>query len=156
MPFYNQNFEWNGLAIQVQPLETWRKRYPFWPYFVSQHIHLELRIKVPADFDRSELQFHLVEKMSDQDKPRIIPAAYKPSVSSNRELVFSIQNSGRITGKGEVKYWVSNRGYNVDHEPVFSAEIVSLDSWILPLIVMSVGPILGFLLGLVIGLLIGF
>jgi len=153
MPFFNHNYEWNGLAIDVQPIEPWRKRYPFWPYFVGQRINLELSVSLPTETKASELQFHLVEKMPDQDKPRIIPPSLVPDRSAGGQLVFHIQNGSRITGKGEVKYWVSNRGYNVGHEPVFSTDAISLDSLIIPLIIAAVGPILGFLLGLVIGTL---
>jgi hypothetical protein len=154
MPFYNHKFDWNGLNIQTHPLEAWRKRYNFWPYFVGQQVKLELRVQFPEGTDPNNVQFHLVEKMSEQAKPSIIPVTVQTTSSTNNVLVYIIQNSSRITGKGEVKYWLSNRGYNVDSEPIFSAEAVNPDTWILPLITILIGPLIGFLFGLVVGLLL--
>ena len=54
-----------------------------------------------------------------------------------------------------MKYWVSNRGYNVDNEPIFTGEAISLDPWIIPILLMILGPLIGFLGGLVLGLMIG-
>lgn len=153
MPFYNHNLDWNGLTFQAQPLEVWRKKCNYWPYFVGQQVKLELRVHFPEGTDPTNAQFHLVEKMSEQAKPGIIPVVIETTSSTNNEFVYRVQNSSRITGKGEIKYWISNRGYNVDSEPIFSAEAVNPDTWILPLITILIGPMIGFLLGLVIGLL---
>jgi hypothetical protein len=155
MPLYNHLLEWNGLDIEVQPAEPWRKKIRFWPYFVGQRIQLELRVKMLTANEKSDLHFHLGEQMADVDKPRMIAPTLLPDQSTSREKIFSIQNGTRITGKGEVKYWVSNRGYNVDNEPIFTAETINLDSLIIPIILMVLGPLLVFLSGLILGLLLG-
>ena len=153
MPFYNHNYEWNSLVFDIQPMESWRKRYPLWPYFVGQRINLELSISTPKGIEDRDLQFHLVEKKPDEDKSRIIPLNLVTDRPTGQSLMLQVQNGSRITGKGEIRYWVSNQGYNVGPVPVFSADIISLDSLIIPMIIAVIGPALGFLLGLVIGIL---
>ena len=155
MPLYNNLQNWNGLAIEVHPTETWRQKISFWPYFVGQFVRLELVVKKPADASQDSFQFHMVEKMPGVEKPRIVAPRMDPERSTQQEAVFIVQDGSRITGKGEVKYWVSNRGYNVDSEPVFTAEAISLDSWVIPIILMVLGPLVGFLSGLVLGLILG-
>jgi len=155
MPLYNITPNWNGFEIEVYPAETWRKRIRFWPYFVGQLIRLELVIKKSTDVTSNDPQFHLVEKMPDVEKPRIVTPRKIPERSTPQEAVYVVQGSSRITGKGEIRYWVSNRGYVVDSEPVFAGEAVSLDSWILPILIMILGPLIGFLSGFILGLIIG-
>ena len=155
MPLYNHIPDWNGLEIEVHPLETWRRRIPFWPYFVGQKVRLEVIITKKAVIDKVDLQFHVVEKMAGENKPKIVSLILKSNPTSVREKVFSFEEGSLITGRGEIRYWLSNRGYNVDHEPVFAAEAINPDSFIVPFILMVVGPILGFLGGLILGLVIG-
>lgn len=155
MPFYNHFLDWNGLEVDVQPIEPRRKRFRIWPYFVGQRIQLELRVKKATPFEKNDLQFHFVEKMADEDKPRMVAPKFLPEQSTSHEKVFELRNGSRITGKGEVKYWLSSRGYNVDHEPIFSTEVINLDSLVIPLLVMVGGPLLGFIFGLLLGLLLG-
>ena len=155
MPFYNHFLDWNGLEVDVQPAGSRRKRVCIWPYFVGQRIQLELRLKKATPFEKNDLQFHFVEKMADVDKPRLVAPTFLPEQSTDHEKVFELRNGSRITGKGEVKYWLSSRGYNVDHEPVFSTEAVSLDSLVIPLLVIISGPLFGFVFGLLLGLLLG-
>ena len=155
MPLYNTIPNWNGFEIEVHPAETWRKRIRFWPYFVGQMIQLELVIRKSPEAASSTPQFHLVEKMPDVEKPRIVTPRKLAETSNPQETVFLLQGNSRITGKGEVRYWISNRGYVVDSEPIFAAEAVSLDSWILPILIIILGPLLGFLSGLILGLIIG-
>jgi hypothetical protein len=155
MPLYNNIPNWNGFEIEVHPAEAWRKKIRFWPYFVGQIIRLELVIKKSTDTGKGDIQFHVVEKMPDVEKSRIVTPRKIPERSTPQEMVFIVRGTGKITGKGEMKYWVSNRGYNVDNEPVFTAEAISLDSWIIPILLMILGPLIGFLGGLVLGLMIG-
>lgn len=155
MPLYNHIPDWNGLEIEINPLETWRKRIPFWPYFVGQKIRLEVVITKATTIEEDDLQFHVVEKMADEAKPRIVTLAHQPDSAYDRGRVLVLENGSMITGKGDVRYWLSNRGYNVDHEPVFSTEAISLDMFIIPFILIVIGPFLGFLCGLILGLMIG-
>jgi hypothetical protein len=155
MPFYNHFLDWNGLEVDVQPAEPRRKKFRIWPYFVGQRIQLELRVKKVTPIEKNDLQFHFVEKMADEDKPRMVAPTFLPEQSTDHEKVFELRNGSRISGKGEVKYWLSSRGYNVDHEPIFSAEAISLDPMVIPLLVMISGPLLGFIFGLLLGLLLG-
>jgi hypothetical protein len=112
-------------------------------------------VKKPADEGMANFQFHMVEKMPGVEKPRIVAPKMDLERSTQEEAVFIVQDGSRITGKGEVKYWVSNRGYNVDIEPVFTAEVISLDTWVVPIMLMILGPLVGFLSGLVLGLILG-
>jgi hypothetical protein len=155
MPFYNHIPSWNGLEIEVSPKNPWRKKFPFWPYFVGQKVELELRVKNRIGDDPGNRKFHLVEKKTDEEKPRMVSLIPSPDQSIHPEKTFILEDSCRITGKGEIKIWLSNRGYNVDHEPIFVAEAISLDSLILPALLMFVGPLLGLVVGLLLGLLIG-
>jgi hypothetical protein len=155
MPLFNNIPNWNGFEIEVRPAETWRQKVRFWPYFVGQIIQLELVFKKTSGVGVDNLQFHIVEKMPDLDKPKIIaPRAIQDRLTP-QEAVFSIQDSSKITGKGEIRYWVSNRGYNVDNEPVFTTEAICLDTLVIPTILVIIGPMIGFLSGLVLGLIIG-
>ncbi len=155
MPLFHSLLNWNGLDIKAHPLEPWRKRFPFWPYFVGQKVHLELVITKSSQIETADLQFHIVEKMADESKPKIIPLTIQSQVASEYERTLLLENSSLITGRGEIKYWLSNRGYNVDHEPIFTADAISLDPLVLPIAMMVLGPLLGFLAGLVLGLVLG-
>ncbi len=155
MPLYNNLPSWNGFTIEVHPVDTWRRRIRFWPYFVGQIIQLELVVIRSKNTEKDDLQFHLVEKMPDVEKPRIIAPKRIMERCTPQESVFIIQETSKITGKGEVKYWVSNRGYNVDSEPVFTTEAISLDSWVIPILLMILGPLIGILCGFVLGLIVG-
>jgi hypothetical protein len=155
MPFYNHISNWNGLEIKVSPKNRWRKRFPFWPYFVGQQVELELHVRRKTPGIKDDGKFHLVEKMADEDKPRMVSLISLTGQVANQEKVFILQDSNRITGIGEIKIWLSNRGYNVDHEPIFVAEAISLDPLILPALLMLVGPLLGLIVGLLLGLLFG-
>jgi hypothetical protein len=155
MPLFNHIPNWNGLEIEVHPGETWRKKIRFWPYFIGQVIRFELVIRNGPDQGKAERQFHIIEKMPDVEKPKIITPRLVPERSAQQNTVFTVQGSSKITGKGEIKYWLSNRGYVVDSEPVFSAEAISLDSWVIPIILLVLGPLIGFLSGLALGLIIG-
>jgi hypothetical protein len=155
MPLYNNIPDWNGFEIQVKPVEPWRKRIRFWPYFVGQTVLLELVVKKSPAMPKGDLQFHVVEVMPDVEKPRIVTPTSLPERSIDREMMFIVRGSSRITGKGEVKYWVSNRGYNVDNEPIFTGEALNLDSWIIPILLMVLGPLIAFLSGLFFGLMMG-
>lgn len=155
MPFYNHIDNWNGLEIEAFPSEPWRKRLSFWPFFVGQRVSLAIKVTKNTDFEKNDFNFHFVEKMSDEEKPKMIAPVLLPEESSNKEKVFHLQNGSRITAKGEIRYWVSNRGYNVDHEPIFAAEAVCLDALIIPSLFALIAPLLGFILGLIIGLMIG-
>jgi len=152
MPFYNHMQEWNGLEIVVSPVESWRKRICFLPYFVGQKIQLELRITKNTTSEDANLQFHLVEKMADVEKPRMIAPILSPDQSTNSEKLYTVQDVSRITGKGEIKYWLSTRGYNVEGEPIFSTEAITLDTLVIPITLMSIGPLIGFLCGLLVSL----
>jgi len=151
MPLYNTISNWNGLEIKVYPAESWRQKFRFWPYFVGQKVRLELVVKMTTDNEKNDMQFHIVAKMPDADKPRMIAPTVQTDSSNNRERKVSVENGSRIFGKGEIKYWVSNRGYNVDNEPIFSADAISMDSLIIPIILVIIGPVLGILCGLVLG-----
>jgi hypothetical protein len=153
MPFYNHLQNWNGLEIKALPINPWRKRFPFWPFFIGQRVELALKVTKQNSLGKNDLNFHLVEKMADEEKPKMIALVPQPTSSSDREKVFHLQNGSRITSQGEIRYWLSNRGYNVDNEPIFTAEAVCMDDLILPLLVAIIGPLLGFILGLIIGLL---
>ena len=155
MPLYNNISNWNGLEIQVNPLEQWRKKIPFWPYFIGQKIQLEIVISKPGTFEKVDLQFHAVEKMASESKPRIISLIPKPDLSSDQIRVFSLENGSMITGGGTIQYWLSNRGYNVDSDPIFTTEAINLDSFVIPFLLLLIGPFLCFLGGLVLGLLMG-
>ena len=154
MPFYNHLKNWNGLEVEASPSNPWRKRFPFWPFFVGQRIQFDLKITKEVPFEKNDLSFHLVERMSKEEKPRMVAPHPLPEETSNTEKVFRMQNSSRITSTGEVRYWISNRGYNVDHEPIFAAEAVSLDSLIIPSLLALIIPLISFILGLVIGILL--
>lgn len=155
MPLYNYIPDWNGLEIYVKPAEPWRKRIRFWPYFVGQTVQLELVVKKSQAVGKGEIQFHLVEKIASMEKPRIVTLTNTPERSTNQEMTFIVQGGSKITGKGDIKYWVSNRGYNVDNEPIFSGEAISLDSWIIPILAMILGSLFFFLGGLFLGLILG-
>ena len=155
MPLYNHILNWNGLDVQIYPSETWRKRIPFWPYFVGQRIRLEVHVTKTEIFEQGDLQFHAVEKLAGEAKPRIVPLSLESGPASDQKMVFSLENAGIITGGGEVKYWLSNRGYNVDHQPIFTADVINPDTFVIPFIFMVLGPLLGFLSGLVLGLVVG-
>jgi hypothetical protein len=155
MPQYLPKSNWNGLDIAVTPVEKWRQRLRFWPYFVGQQVILELTITKNPEFDNGDLKFYVVEKMPDADKPLIIPPAILLKEGFGDEVTLTVQDSSRISGKGEVKYWVSNHGYNLDSGPIFTAEVLNLDSVIIQILLMTVGPLLGFFAGLVLGLLSG-
>lgn len=155
MPLYHHLPDWNGLDVKAHPLEPWRKRFPFWPYFVGQKVRLELVVTKADQIEKGDLQFHLVEKKADDAKPTIIPLDLKPQPDSHNQKTLLLQGGSLITGKGEIKYWLSNRGYNVDHEPIFTAEAINLDLLVLPIALMLLGPLLGFLAGLVLGLVLG-
>lgn len=155
MPLYNQLPNWNGLDIQAHPAEGWRKRIRFWPYFVGQKVQLELVIRKPTPIQKEDMQFHIVEKMADEAKPKIIATSTAPDSSESQEKCILVKDASKITAKGEIKYWLSNRGYNVDHEPIFTTEAVSLDTLIIPILLMVLGPILAFLGGLILGCLLG-
>ncbi len=155
MPQYLPKSNWNGLSIEVIPVEKWRQRFKFWPYFVGQKVLLELTITKNHDYDNGDMKFYVVEKMPDAEKPLIIPPAILPKESSGDALTLTLQESSRISGKGEVKYWVSNHGYNLDSGPIFTAEVLNLDSVIIQILMTTVGPVLGFLAGLILGLVFG-
>lgn len=155
MPFYNHLENWNGLEIQASPISSWRKRFPFWPYFVGEKIQFELKISKKEGFEENDLKFHLVEKMSEEEKPLIVNPRMLPKESSGKVMVYKLENPPRAISKGEVRFWLSNRGYIVDSEPIFAAEIIYLDSLVIPSLLILVGPFLGFLFGLVLGLLVG-
>lgn len=155
MPLYHHLPDWNGLNVKALPLEPWRKRLPFWPYFVGQKVRLELVITKTGQIEKGDLQFHVVEKKADEAKPTIIPLDLKPQEDSQNQKTLLLQNSSLITGKGEIKYWLSNRGYNVDQEPIFTAEAINLDLLVLPIALMVLGPLLGLLAGLFLGLVLG-
>lgn len=155
MPLYHHLPDWNGLDVKAYPLEPWRKRIPFWPYFVGQKVCLEMVVTKSSQIEKVDLQFHVVEKMSDEAKPKIIPLDIKSQVGSQTQRILLLESSSLITGKGEIKYWLSNRGYNVDHEPIFTAEAINLDLLVLPIALMVLGPLLAFLAGLVLGLALG-
>lgn len=154
MPLYHHLSNWSGLQIKVRPLENWRKKVPFWPYFVGQKTRLELVITKPTAIEKTDLQFHIVEKMGEEAKPKIIELILSPQITSEGERTLYLDSGSLITGKGELKYWLSNRGYNVDHDPIFTAEVINLDTFIIPIALMLLGPLLGFLAGLIFGLLI--
>lgn len=155
MPLYHHLSDWNGLDIKAYPLEPWRKRAPFWPYFVGQKVRLELVVTKAGQIEKGDLQFHVVEKKADEAKPTIIPLEPKSQADTQKQRTLLLQCGSLITGKGEIKYWLSNRGYNVDHEPIFTAEAINLDLLVLPIALMVLGPMLGFLAGLVLGLVLG-
>lgn len=155
MPLYNTILNWNGFEIEVHPAESWRKRIRFWPYFVGQLIQLELVIMKFPEAASNDPQFHLVEKLPDVEKPRIVTPRKLAETSTPQKSNFLFQASSRITGKGEVRYWISNRGYVVDSEPIFAAEAVSLDPWILPILIIILGSLLGFISGFILGLIVG-
>ena len=155
MPLYHHLQDWNGLDVTAHPLEIWRKRFPFWPYFVGQHVRLELLITKPDGISQADLQFHVVEKMADEAKPKIIALSPGPQGKLENQVTLCLQGSSLITGEGEIKYWLSNRGYNVDHEPIFTAKAINLDSLVIPIALTVLGPMLGFLAGLVIGFVLG-
>ncbi len=154
MPFYNHLRNWNGLDIEVSPINPWRKRFPFWPYFIGQEIQFELKVIKKGAFEKDDLNFHLVERMTEEEKPRMISPTLVAEESSSNVKFFRLQNSGRVTAKGEVRFWLSNRGYVVENEPIFAAEVVYLDSLIIPSLLVLVGPFFCLLLGLILGLLI--
>ena len=153
MPQFNNNPNWHGLEIEVHPLERWRQRFRFWPYFVGQKIQLELKIRNSSGGKLNDVKFYVVERMAGADKPKILTPNVSTAESFSKESVFQVKNSSRVTAKGEVKYWVSNQGYNVDSDPIFTAEVINLDSVIIQLLMTTIGPILGFIAGLLIGLL---
>jgi hypothetical protein len=155
MPQFNKLSNWKELEIEVHPAESWRKILRFWPYFVGEKVQLELIVRKFAGISKEDLNFHLVEKLPDDSKPRIIKPTIIQNPSSNTAITLSIPNVSRITGKGEMKYWVSNQGYQVSGEPIFTAEAINLDSFIIQIILMTVGPIACLLAGLVLGLLLG-
>jgi hypothetical protein len=155
MPLYHHLQDWNGLDVRAFPLESWRKKFPFWPYFVGQKVRLELHVAKPSVFEKSDLQFHMVEKIAGETKPTILALNTSQEQASGNHRVFYLESGSLITGKGEIRYWLSNRGYNVDHEPVFTAEAINLDSFIVPIALMILGPLLGFLAGIVVGLVVG-
>jgi hypothetical protein len=105
-------------------------------------------------FEISDLSFHLVERMPKGEKPRMVALQPLKEETLVHEKVFFLQNGSRISSSGEIRYWVSNRGYNVDSEPIFTAEVLSLDSMVIPLIVAFVIPLFCFLLGLILGIMI--
>jgi hypothetical protein len=155
MPLYHHLPDWNGLDIKALPLESWRKRFPFWPYFVGQKVRLELIVTKAGQIEKGDLQFHGVEKMGNEAKPTIISLSLKSQVDSQNQRTLELQSSSLITSKGEIKYWLSNRGYNVEHEPIFTTEAINLDQLVLPIALMVLVPLLGFLAGLVLGLVLG-
>lgn len=155
MPFYNHLKNWRGLEIQASPISPWRKRFPFWPYLVGEEIQFEIRVAKKAAFEPNELNFHLVERISEEEKPRIVTLQLVPEASTKDVKVFHLQQGTRVIAKGEYRFWLSDRGYIVDDEPLFAAEAVYLDSLVIPSLIVLVGPIFGFLLGLVLGLLLG-
>jgi hypothetical protein len=155
MPLYHHLPDWNGLDIKALPLESWRKRFPFWPYFVGQKVRLELVVTKAGQIEKGDLQFHGVEKMENEAKPTIISLSLKSQVDSQNQRTLELQSSSLITSKGEIKYWLSNRGYNVEHEPIFTTEAINLDLLVLPIALMVLVPLLGFLAGLVLGLVLG-
>jgi len=155
MPFYNHLENWNGLEIQASPISSWRKRFPFWPYFVGEKIQIELKASKKEGYEANDLKFHLVEKLSNEEKPRIVMPRLLSKESNGKVKVFNLENPPRAISKGEVRFFLSNRGYIVDSEPIFAAEIIYLDSLVIPSLLILVGPILGFLFGLVLGLLLG-
>jgi hypothetical protein len=155
MPLYNHLKNWNGLDIEAVPAGSWRRRFPFWPFFVGQRVQFLIRVAKKRGVEKDDLSFHFVEKMAEEEKPRMIALALLEKDSSDNEKVFFLQNGSKITSSGEIRYWLSSRGYNVEGEPVFAAEAVCLDSLIVPSLFALIGPILGLILGLIIGLLIG-
>jgi hypothetical protein len=154
MPFYNCLNDWNGLRIKASPLNPWRKRFPFWPFFVGQRVQIKLTIKKMETFKGNDLSFHLVEKLSDDGKPRMVSLQPVPEETTRAGKVFCMDAGSRITSSGEIGYWVSNRGYNVDNEPIFTTEAISFDSLVIPLIVAFVIPLFCLLLGLILGMMI--
>ena len=155
MPFYNHLKNWHGLEIQAAPINPWRKRFSFWPYFVGQEILFEIRVSKNSPVDPNDLNFHLVARLSEEEKPRIITPRLVSAVSTRDVKVFHLQKGIRVIAKGEYRFWLSDRGYIIDDEPLFAAEAVYLDSLVIPSLLVLVGPIFGFLLGLVLGLLLG-
>ena len=91
MPLYNNIPNWNGFEIETHPAEAWRKKILFWPYFVGQIIRLELVFKISADMGKGDIQFHVVEKMPDVEKPRIVTPRKIPERSNHQETVFIVQ-----------------------------------------------------------------
>jgi len=155
MPQFNNLSNWKGLDIEVQPTQSWRKIIRFWPYFVGQNVHLDLIVRRLAGTSKEDINFHLVEKMPDDAKPRIIKPSTIPNESLNAAIMLRVPKPSCITGKGEVKYWVSNQGYQVSGDPIFTAEAINLDSFIIQILLMTVGPIACLLAGLVLGVLLG-
>ena len=92
--------------------------------------------------------------MPDEDKPKMVALNVLHDQSTELKKILGNKNASRITGKGEVKYWVSNRGYNVEAEPIFSTEAISLNSLVIPIILMVLSPILGFFCGFILGFLV--
>ncbi len=154
MPTYNSPIQWNNLEIEISPADPWRKRLRFWPFFVGQKIELELRIKGLAALEKPEQPFHIVAKLPDENQPRIITPILAADPVDNRVTIAHINGQRRIIGKGEIKYWISNRGYNVDNDPIFIAEAINLDSMIVQVLAMAIGPFFCFIAGLVLSLLI--
>lgn len=155
MPFYNHLENWSGLEIEAVPSSPWRKRFPFWPFFVGQMIQFELRVTKEGNFEKDDLKFHLVEKMTGEEKPKIVTLTQIRDSSTTKRIVFCLQNGSKVTSKGDVRYWLSNRGYIVENEPIFTAEAISLDSLIIPALFALLGPLFGFIVGLILGLILG-
>ena len=155
MPFYNYINNWNGLEIQASPISRWRKRFPFWPYFVGEKIQFELKVNKLGGYEANDIKFHLVEKMSEEEKPRILMPRLLATESNDKIKIYNLENPPRVISKGEVRFWPSNRGYIVESEPVFAADVIYMDTLVIPSLLVLVGPFLGFLIGLVLGLLVG-
>jgi len=155
MPQFNHLHDWHGLDIQVFPAERWRQKLRFWPYFVGQKARLLLKIRKPTGIEAADTHFYIVEKMPDAPKPRIVTPLIPQQSPLQTEMDVAVDDVSRITGKGELRYWLSTHGYTAEGEPIFTAEAINLDVMILPLMVMLLGPMLGCIVGYLLGLMAG-